>query len=76
MSSAARRTTSDLGADGKKLIKRLATSYGECREQAKAYGACIKLSLAAVEKGACEKEFAALSACFGTAITKARSRGL
>lgn len=39
-----------------------------CRAQAQAYGACVRAALPAVEKGACEREFAALRACFFAAV--------
>ena len=63
-------------ADGKKLIRRLASSFAECTEQSAAYGACIKRHYEAVEQGACEKEFQALRRCFDGAIRKARAKGL
>lgn len=66
---------SDLGPDGKRLIKRLAASFAECRKEAKAYGACIALHVEGVERNACEKEFTALSSCFRAASSKARARG-
>ena len=58
-----------LGADGKKLIRRLASSFAECSASARAYGACLQLHLESVEKNACEKEFAALRSCFRAALT-------
>ena len=64
-----------LGADGKKLIRRLAASFGSCSEEAKRYGACVKLHLESVQQGACEAEFVALQTCFRTALSKARARG-
>lgn len=66
-------SSSRVGADGKRLIKRLAASYGECREEARRYGACIKHSLDGVERGACDKEFVALSRCFVAAASRART---
>ncbi len=62
-----------LGRDGKRLVKRLASSFSECTDQARRYGACIKQHYEAVERGACEKEFLALSRCFRAALTKARN---
>ena len=64
-----------LGPDGKKLIRRLAASFAECSAEAKQYGACVKLHLESVQKGACEAEFARLQTCFRGALTKARARG-
>ena len=66
---------SDLGKDGKKLIRRLASSFAECSGAARAYGQCVKLHLDSVQKGQCEKEFRALSECFRKEIGKARARG-
>ena len=40
------------GADGKKLIRRLAASTAECAEDARRYGACVKLHLESVQQGA------------------------
>ena len=64
-----------LGADGKKLIRRLASSFAQCTDKAQAYGACIKIHLEGVRKGDCEAEFNALQQCFRAALTKARARG-
>ena len=64
--------TGHLGKDGKKLVRRLASSFAACRDDAAAYGQCIKLHLESVQKGACEKEFLALSECFRKAIGSAR----
>ena len=64
-----------LGADGKKLIRRLASSFAQCTEHAQAYGACIKIHFEGVRKGDCEAEFKALQTCFRTALTKARAKG-
>ena len=64
-----------LGHDGKKLIRRLAASFGQCSGPARAYGQCVKVHLDTVRKGACEKEFRALSECFRKEIGKARARG-
>ena len=64
-----------LGADGKKLIRRLAASFAECSADAKAYGACVSLHFDSVQKGACETEFRKLQACFRKASAKARSAG-
>ena len=64
-----------LGADGKKLIRRLASSFAECSEHARLYGACIKLHVESVQKGACEAEFTALQRCFRGALSKARASG-
>ena len=64
-----------LGPDGKKLIRRLAASFVECKEHASLYGTCVKQHLESVQKGACEAEFLALTKCFRTALTKARARG-
>ena len=64
-----------LGDDGKKLIRRLASSFAECSNEAKNYGACLKLHYEAVQQGACEKEFRALQSCFRKQISKARARG-
>ena len=64
-----------LGADGKKLIRRLASSFAECSTQAKAYGVCVSLHLESVQKGACKKEFQALQTCFRKSIAHARTRG-
>ena len=38
------------GPDGKKLIRRLAASFGECADDARKYGACIKLHYESVQK--------------------------
>jgi hypothetical protein len=64
-----------LGPDGKKLIRRLASSFAACSEDARRYGACVKLHLESVEKGACEKEFQALTRCFRESLNKAKARG-
>lgn len=64
-----------LGPDGKKLIRRLASSFAACRDDAAKYGACVKLHLDGVQKGACEAEFRALATCFKASIAKARARG-
>jgi len=64
-----------LGSDGKKLIKRLATSFAECSSDAKAYGVCVSQHLESVQQGACEREFRKLQACFRKAAAKARAAG-
>ena len=64
-----------LGHDGKKLIRRLAASFGHCSESARRYGQCVKLHLDDVQKGACEKEFQALAECFRSEVRKARAQG-
>lgn len=71
----AKSGTTLLGEDGKKLIRRLASSFAECSNEAKTYGACLKLHYEAVQKSACEAEFQALQACFRKQISKARTRG-
>jgi hypothetical protein len=43
------------------------------RAQVAAYGACVKGALPAVERGACEKEFAALRTCFFDAVRAPRA---
>ena len=67
--------TNHTGADGKKLIRRLATSFAQCSDASRQYGLCIKLHLDGVQKGACEKEFQALTECFRKEIAKSRARG-
>ena len=47
-------------------------SFGECRAEVKQYGACMRLSMEAVEHKACEKEFLALSKCFRGALKQAK----
>ena len=64
-----------LGADGKKLIRRLAASFAQCSADAKAYGACVSLQLEGVQKGTCEEEFRKLQTCFQKAASKARAAG-
>jgi hypothetical protein len=66
---------SDLGPDGKKFIRRLASSFAECSEHAAKYGACVKAHFDSVQKGACETEFQALQQCFRAQAAKARARG-
>ena len=66
---------SHLGNDGKKLIRRLASSFGACNDDARRYGQCIKQHLETLQKGACEKEFMALTQCFRKAMGNARARG-
>ena len=66
---------SPLGADGKKLIKRLASSFAQCSREAKAYGACVQKHFDGVQKDACEAEFLKLQACFRKQISTARARG-
>lgn len=63
------------GKDGKKLIKRLAGAFGACKEESKRYGQCVSSHFDRVEKGACEKEFLALQACFTKNIATLRSQG-
>ena len=57
-----------LGADGKKLIRRLASSFAECSGAAKAYGACVAKHFDSVSKGDCQAEFVALQQCFRTSM--------
>jgi len=57
----------------KRYVKRLAASFSSCSVEASAYGACLKGHMEAVERGACEAEFRALSKCFRAAIAKQRS---
>ena len=64
-----------LGTDGKKLIRRLASSFAECSADAKAYGTCVSLHFDSVQKGACEAEFRKLQTCFRKASAKARAAG-
>ena len=64
-----------LGSDGKKLVKRLASSFAECTADAKSYVACVSQHLEGVQKGACEAEFRKLQACFQRAAGKARTAG-
>ena len=63
-----------MGSDGKRLIRRLAASFGACTEDARRYGECLKLHWEGVQKGACEKEFLALSECFRKANARARGQ--
>ena len=67
--------TDPFGSDGKKLIRRLVTSFAECRADAAAYGACVQQHFDSVAHGACETEFRKLSSCFKAATAKARARG-
>ena len=39
-----------------------------------AYGACVKAALPAVERGACEAQFAALRTCFFQAVRPMQQR--
>ena len=55
----------------KRFVKRMARSFADCTKEAKAYGSCLSLHFEAVEKGACEKEFLALSKCFRGSLAKA-----
>ena len=55
----------------KRFVRRMVKSFAECNKEAKAYGACLQLHFEAVEKGACEKEFLALSKCFRGSLAKA-----
>jgi hypothetical protein len=64
-----------LGRDGKKLIRRLASSFAGCSDDARAYGACVKAHLEGVSHRACEKEFQALALCFRKQLASARARG-
>ena len=52
---------------------RLRAGLAACSAQAAAYGACCKALLPAVERGACQAEFAALRSCF-LATLKAGAR--
>jgi len=63
------------GADGKKLIRRLVTSFAQCGDASRQYGQCMKLHLDGVQKGSCEKEFQVLAECFRKEISKSRARG-
>ena len=65
-----------VGPDGKKLIRRLAAGFAECKDEAKAYGKCVSVHFDSVEKGACTKEFVALQACFTKNLSKLRAKGL
>ena len=64
-----------LGKDGKKLIRRLASSFGACASDARQYGSCVALHMESVQKDACAKEFEALMVCFRKEVAKARARG-
>lgn len=70
-----RDPTAIVGADGKKLIRRLASSFAACKEDAAKYGACVKLHFDSVQHNACEAEFKALQKCFTKQIGKARASG-
>ena len=57
----------------KRFVRRMAASFGGCTEEAKRYGACIKLHMEGVAAGACEAEFMALSKCFRAGLAKAKA---
>ena len=63
------------GSDGKKLVRRLVTSFAACGDASRQYGQCISQHFDGVQQGACEKEFRALNECFRKEISKARARG-
>ena len=52
----------------KRFVRRLQASFLACTEQSAAYGACLKLHMEGVSRGACEQEFAALHKCFKAAL--------
>jgi len=58
--------------DKKRFIRRLAKSFASCTADVKRYGACIRLHYEAVERHACENEFAALQRCFRASLTRER----
>jgi hypothetical protein len=45
----------------------------ECKNEVTAYGACIQRRLSSLERGACAKEFTAMSTCSVGALARARS---
>jgi len=49
-------------------------TLAECRPEVAAYGACIERRLATLERGACAREFGALSTCSAAALARARAR--
>ena len=63
------------GPDGKKFIRRLATSFAACSDASRQYGQCVAVHFESVQKGACEKEFRALADCLRKEASKARARG-
>lgn len=56
----------------KRYVRRLAASFASCTTETSAYGACIRGHMEAVERGACETEFRALSKCFRAELAKRR----
>ncbi|GAQ87804.1 hypothetical protein KFL_003780100 [Klebsormidium nitens] len=54
--------------DPKQIIERIRQGLRKCSSEAKAYGTCVASKLPEVEKGQCEKEFAALKACMQQAF--------
>ena len=63
------------GADGKKLIRRLAGAFAQCSDAAKLYGICMSGYYDGVQKGQCDAEFQALKKCFRTQLASARASG-
>ena len=68
-------TINRTGNDGKKLIRRIAASFGKCSEASRLYGQCIKQQLDSVQHRACEREFQALAECFRREVAQARAGG-
>ena len=58
------------GESQKKFIRRMAQSFGECTEQTRKYGDCIRVHYEAVNRRACEEEFLALHRCFRAALKR------
>ena len=57
----------------KRYMRRLISSFAACTAEAKEYGACVGRHMEGVSRGACEKEFAALSRCFRAGLKRAKS---
>ena len=59
----------------KRFIRRLASSFAGCTNEAKEYGACVGRFMEGIDRHACAKEFAALSRCFTAGLKHAKSQG-
>eukprot|EP00897_Mesotaenium_endlicherianum_P004465 jgi/Mesen1/4046/ME000213S03069 len=51
------------GRDPNHFLNAFKRGLQQCSVQAQQYGACVAGKVPAVERGVCEKEFAALKAC-------------
>jgi len=60
--------TTAAAVDPKRYTRRLSQSLGDCHSQVQVYGECLLAKRDTLGKGACQEEFAKLSACIRSSV--------